>query len=402
VVDVLLASQMFYPDIAATAKVMTDLAFDIAEHGYSICVVTQNRAYNNPEIVYPEEDNTGGVSVNRFSVPKMSKNSLAGRALLSYIVEKRALGIVRKLDSRLYMAVSNPPNMALRIARYASSQGKPFIYILHDLYPDVLVKTGKLKTTSRIAKQLRKMSEDTFSLSSRIVVLGRDAADYLVKEYSVPDNKIEVITNWGPESGSKSFSAKSVFRNKYSLEENFIVLYSGNIGETAELDILLDCAKLLEGRDDKIRFVIVGNGRHRDNIEKRSRELSNTIVLDFLPEEEYLQMISEADCFFVSLKKDLYGNSVPSKTYYYLSAGKPIVGLLPENSEVALAIEENNLGFVCSDYTPETLKNIILKLKTSPQLVNEISSSVGRCFEEIYSRKRVTRKYIDLIREVAK
>lgn len=401
-VDVLLVSQMFYPDIAATAKVMTDLVLDISENGYSVHVVSQNRAYNSPDTLFPNEDYLQGVKINRFSVPKISKNSLIGRVFLSYIVEKSSLRAVKKQDAKLYMAVSNPPNMALRIARYASRQGRPFIYILHDLYPDVLIKTAKLEASSRIAGHLRKMSEETFSLSSRIVVLGRDTADYLARVYGVSADKIRVITNWGPENDSKALSAKCIFRSNYHLEDNFVVLYSGNIGETAELDVLLDSAQLLEGMDDNIRFVIVGNGRHRDRIEKRAKELSNTIVLDFLPEEEYLQMISEVDCFFVSLKRDLYGNSVPSKTYYYLSAGKPIVGLLPENSEVALAIREDNLGFVCSDYDPETLKNMILKLKASPQLVKEISSSVVKCFEDNYSRKKVTRKYIDLIQEVVK
>lgn len=398
--DVLIASQVFHPDIAATAKVMTDLALDISDIGYSVNVICQNRAYNNPDEKFSDEEQIKEVIVNRFSVPRINKNSLLGRAYLSYLVEKRSVSLVRKNSARLYMAVSNPPNMALEIARHASERNKPFIYVLHDLYPDVLVRTGRLNSSSVVARKMRKMSEETISRSTKTVVLGRDAADYLVEEYRTPFDKIEVITNWGPEQNSHSHHKENAFRSKHGLLDKFIILYSGNIGETAELDTLVDTARLLEDIDDSIRFVIVGNGRFRNQIEQGSRNLRNTTVLDFLPEQEYLKIMKEADCFFVSLKKELYGNSVPSKAYYYLSAAKPIVGLLPTRSEVSLMIEENNVGLVCSDYRPETLKDVFLKLKNSPELVNEMSSNAAKCFEESYSRRRVTRKYIELIQEV--
>jgi len=118
--DVLVASQMFHPDIAATAKVMTDLALDISEKGYSVNAICQNRAYNDPDEKYSYQEQVQGVIVNRFSVPRINKNSLLARAYLSYLVEKRSVSLVRKNAARLYMAVSNPPNMALGIARYAS------------------------------------------------------------------------------------------------------------------------------------------------------------------------------------------------------------------------------------------------------------------------------------------
>lgn len=400
--DVLIASQMFHPDIAATAKVMTDLALDISEKGYSVNAICQNRAYNDPDEKYFYHEQIQGVTVNRFSVPRINKNSLIGRAYLSYLVEKRSVSLVRKNAARLYMAVSNPPNMALGIARYASEHKKPFVYILHDLYPDVLVKTGRLNSSSAVARKMRKMSEETFSRSTKTVVLGRDAADYLVKEYRTPFDKIEVITNWGPELNSHAYNEGNAFRTKHGLLDKFIVLYSGNIGETAELDTLLDTASLLEEIDNKIQFVIVGSGRYRNHVEQRSENLTNTMVLDLFPEIEYLQMMKEVDCFFVSLKKNLYGNSVPSKAYYYLSAAKPIVGLLPAKSEVSLMIEENNVGLVCSDYRPETLKDVFLKLKNSPELAREMTSNAAKCFKESYSRRKVTRKYIELIQEVVR
>jgi len=392
---------MFYPDIASTAKVMTDLALDIAIAGYSVNVVCQNRSYNNPDIVFPSQEKIGNVVINRFSVPRADKNTILGRIRLSFIVERKAKMAIKKIKPDLCIAVSNPPNMAFRIAKESRKLRVPFVYILHDLYPDVLIKTGKIAKNSIIAKKLRKISSETFQLSDRIVVLGRDVRDYLIKNYGVLPGKINIITNWGPEEPVISESNNDNFRRKNGLEGKFVVLYSGNIGETADFEVLLDATQNFQ-EDDNIVFLIVGNGRKRDKVLEKSKKLKNVKLLDFLPEEDYRNLLSEADVFFVSLRKELYGISVPSKTYYYLSAGKPIIGLVPPNSEIALSIKEDDYGFVCSDYSPKNLASIILQLKKNPDLWKRKSTQAKEVFDTKYNRSIVTTNYIKLLKELIK
>lgn len=398
--NILIASQMFYPDIASTAKVMTDLARDIATAGYSVNVVCQNRSYNDPDIVFPLQEKIGNVVINRFPVPRADKNTILGRIRLSFAVERKAKIAIKKIKPDLCIAVSNPPNMAFRIAKESKKLRVPFVYILHDLYPDVLIKTGKIAKNSVIAKKLRKMSSETFQLSDRIVVLGRDVKDYLIKNYGVLPDKISIITNWGPEEPVISKS-NNEFRRENGLENKFIVLYSGNIGETADFEVLLSAAQNLQ-EDDNIIFLIVGNGRKRKKILRKSQNLKNVKVLDFLPEEDFRNLLSEADVFFVSLKRELYGISVPSKTYYYLSAGKPIIGLVPPNSEIALSIEEDDYGFVCCDYSPKSLARIILRLKKNPSLWKIKGIQAKEAFDTKYNRRIVTANYMKLLKELIK
>jgi len=394
---------MFYPDIASTAKVMTDLAIDIAAAGYSVNVICQNRSYNNPDIVFPLQEKIGNVVINRFSVPRADKNTTLGRIRLSFIVERKAKMAIKKIKPDLCIAVSNPPNMAFGIAKESKKLRVPFVYILHDLYPDVLIKTGKIAKNSIIAKKLRKMSFETFQLSDRIVVLGRDVRDYLIKNYGVLPDKINIITNWGPEEPviSKSNNSSN-FRRKNGLEGKFVVLYSGNIGETADFEVLLDAAQSLQEDDDNIVFLIVGNGRKRNKVLEKSKKLKNVKMLDFLPEEDFRNLLSGADVFFVSLRKELYGISVPSKTYYYLSAGKPIIGLVPPSSEIALSIGEDDYGFVCCDYSPRSLASIILQLKKNPGLWKRKSIQAKKVFDTKYNRRIVTANYIKLLKELIK
>jgi hypothetical protein len=74
---------MFYPDHSATSKVMTDLAVFLAENGYEVLALSQNRSYQNEKETFPLREEYKGIKIFRVPVPCTSKNSLAGRAILN-------------------------------------------------------------------------------------------------------------------------------------------------------------------------------------------------------------------------------------------------------------------------------------------------------------------------------
>ena len=51
---------------------------------------------------------------------------------------------------------------------------------------------------------------------------------------------------------------------------------------------------------------------------------------------EWLEMFAAADLGLVSFRSDLAGLNVPSKVYTLMSADRPILASVPEDSEVAL------------------------------------------------------------------
>ena len=95
------------------------------------------------------------------------------------------------------------------------------------------------------------------------------------------------------------------------------------------------------------------------------------------------------------------GMSVPSKFYYYLSAGKPILAILPEQSEVARAINEDCLGCVCTNDDPDCAAEAILKLKKDTDFYEKICMNVENVFRRKYSQQVCTEKYFNLIKELA-
>lgn len=389
-----LVSQMFYPDSAATAKVMRDIAIALREDGFSVEVLSQNRSYLNPEEVYPESECYQEIQVHRVKIPKLNKNSLLQRLWLLLTFTLKAQRKLSDLSGDVYLAVSNPPWIGYWVARKARKSGKPFVFILHDLYPDVLARLGKLSERSLIYRISKYVTKSILDYSSKVVVLGRDAVRYLKSHYDLRDEKMEVVTNWGPSLTDSGREGKSELQELPAAEKGFVVLYSGNLGETADFEVLLDAAEVSWKRQVNVRFLIIGQGKKRSWLEQqvRSRGLVNVEISGYLEEEKYLECLNGADAFFVSLRRELAGISVPSKTYYYLSAGKPIIGVVPEGSEIDLEIREDGYG-ISVLYDGQSLADGILKLAQDQGYYRELEHNAKNAFKEKYARENVTPKY---------
>lgn len=401
--DILIATQVFHPDIVAVSKIMTDISIGLAQY-FDVEVLTQNRDYNDPSINFLDSEEYSGVKITRVNVPPLSKNKNFQRAILSYLFGRRVWSYLLKRDYAVLSSVSLPINMAHKVAKVATIKKRHFVYFLHDLYPDVIEKSDISSLAGEVLiRRLRTTTKEIFSMSSKIVVLGRDVKDYIKANYNVPEEKIEVITNWSTaEEKSIRTEDLSQHREKRGWIGKFIIVYSGNLGVTADFDVLLKAAVKLNNCDKDIKFVLVGRGRKRQYIENfaETNNLKNLELLDFVPNEEYQVLIASADVLFVSLNKNMFGISVPSKTYSYLSAGKPILGLLPENSEIACEIEEDKYGILCTDYHPDTLVDTILSLKNRQEALKNIGEQARRMHEEKYGKQQKMNEYVSLYKHI--
>jgi len=390
---------MFYPDEAATAKVMGDIATSLVSEGFYVEVICQNRSYLDPSQKYEETEIWKGVKINRVILPKLNKNSLFQRMILLFLFTVGAYRKLKNTEGDLFFAVSNPPWMGFLVSKIAKRDKAPFVFLVHDLYPDVMAKLEKVSEESLIFRFSKYITERTLASSLKTVVLGRDAKEYLAEHYDLEDDKIEVITNWGPEL---SELGKVLEKEKHgSDQEIFRVVYSGNIGETADMEILVSTAKLCLQQCENIQFLVIASGKKREWLEKQVSDfkLDNLKLYDFLPEKKYRETLDSASALFVSLEKNLKGISVPSKTYSYLSAGKPILALVPEDSEIALEIAEDDFGLV-TPYKAEGCMEAILSLKQDREFFARKSANAKRVFTEKYNRSAVIYRFSKLFRSL--
>ncbi len=397
--DVCLVTLNFYPDIAATAKLMYDLATDLAEKGLRVAVFTQNRSYYDPDQQYPSFEYIKGCDVFRADLPRFDKNRAWQRSLIYSIFAREAEKFQCKLNARSVLVVFPPFFVAFNVLKVCLRRSRPFVLILHDLDPDPAIRRKQISRYNPLAILLKNQTRFLLKNASRIVALGRDVEQYLVKEYNVIPEKISYIPNWGrdlPES-----PVKTQFKG-HPMDNSFLVLYAGNFGEAADLETLLRSAEEVEKIDETIHFLLVGNGRKKSVWEDyvRSKGIGNITFSDFLPEDKYQELLRRASAFVVTLRETSKGLSVPSKLYYYLSAGKPILAIVPEFSETGLVINEDGSGVVCPNGAVNMFVNNVLKMKNDPVYYKTLSENATNSFKKKYSQKKCTAKYFDLLQEI--
>ena len=168
---------------------------------------------------------------------------------------------------------------------------------------------------------------------------------------SASDKKIKIIPWWADTEFIKPIAKeKNRFITEHNLEEKFIVMYSGNFGLTHNIEKILNAALMLKA-DSNIKFVIIGNGPKKKIVDlfERKHNLKNLLVLPF-QEEEMLPYSLAAGDISVVLDSFSYGEggestaSIPSKTYYLMSAGSAIYAESDNTSELNRLINMNNLG----------------------------------------------------------
>ncbi|HST35282.1 MAG TPA: glycosyltransferase family 4 protein, partial [Allosphingosinicella sp.] len=157
----------------------------------------------------------------------------------------------------------------------------------------------------------------------------------------------------------------NAFRAEHGLGGKFVVQFSGNIGRTHDVELILETAALLRERAD-ILFLFVGYGGKSPLVTKASEAgLGNVRFLPRQPRERLGEMLAASDATLIPLIEGMYGLSVPSRMYNVMAAGVPIVAIADPRSELALAVAEESAGWVIEARSAAGLAALIASLASS-------------------------------------
>ncbi|WP_242524103.1 glycosyltransferase [Methylacidiphilum caldifontis] len=169
-------------------------------------------------------------------------------------------------------------------------------------------------------------------------------------------------------------------RKKLGLEDHLIVAHTGNMGVKQGLDIVIEAAELLREKKG-IVFLLVGDGADRPRLEEKAQSLSLP-CLKFIPllsKEEYIGLLSAIDICLVTQKKEVGDIVFPSKVMTYLSAAKPVICAVNNNSEVAKVIMEANAGIVVPAEDSKAMAEAVETLSKDEQLRQRLGQE-GRAY----------------------
>ncbi len=395
---VVLVSEFFYPYKTSTQKILTELAEDFVEYGLEVDVLTTKNAYREEKQKLETYEIYRGINIKRIFSTEANRDSKIGR-LLNYMTFTTSVffNLLFKKNYDKILFVSNPPLVPFIGYLIKNLRGKKYIYLVHDIYPDVAEKLGVIKKGNMISKVMNYMNKKIYTNAEKIIALGKDMKRVIVDK-GVDEEKIEIVTNWADSRVNYEKEVDKNFYKKYGLENKFNILYTGNISKVHAIDTIVEVAKILEN-EEEIMFTFVGDGNRKQAlIELKEKEgLRNIQLENYMFGEEYNNLLNCANLFITTLKQGIEGLGVPSKTYTYMSVAKPLIVIMSENSEIGSMVNQYNLGkqFNGKDYNK--IAEFILELKNSNELYNEISKNVRNKFLNEYERKKVTNKFYKVI-----
>lgn len=345
---ILILNQHFYPEIAATAQLATDLAEDLVRKGMTVSVVTGMPSYTKEKKLRmaPLFERYRGINIHRVITTPFDKNERVGR-ILNYI-SFYLFALIRVFSiprHDIVIAMSTPPLVSLIGILLKKLRGSKFYYWVQDLYPDIAIAMGVIKERGVFGRLCKKASLLAYRHADVLVPIGEKMAEKM-REQGVAEEKIRVIHNWAdPEDFNGTDGGRNPIREKLGLEGKFVVLYSGNIGVVHEFDTVKSA--MLELRDDEnLAFLFIGDGvKKKDLVSFVERnELQNVHFLPYQPREELKNSMNAGDAILITQNDRSAGLMVPSKIYAALAVGKPVLAVGPEKSELSEIVQEKGCG----------------------------------------------------------
>jgi glycosyltransferase involved in cell wall biosynthesis len=342
-----------------------------------------------------------GVRILRANGTRCRPRRLAGR-ILNYLTYFASAAIASLLVGRpdVVVALTDPPIVGLLALWTARRTGAKFVFLCEDIFPEVAVLAEGFNNPL-VTRTLDRINRYLLARADAIIALGPRMQRRLVDEKGADPARMTVIHNWADCEAIQPAAKDNAFSRANGLADRFVVMHSGNVGLSQNLDVLLDAAERLRGRDDVV-FAIVGDGSTRRTLEADAarRGLANVRFLPYQPKALLDQSFAAADVFLVSLKAGLEGYIVPSKIYGILAAGRPFIAAVDPTSEVAAIAHESQCGLVAAPGDAGALASSVLALYDDRTQL----AAMGRRAREAawtYDRRRAVSAYHDLFLRVA-
>ena len=413
---ILLLNEYYPPDTSATAKMAAQVAEALAQR-HRVTVVAGRPSYD-PDARYPyallRRDTRNRVTVECVGSTAFPRHQMLRRVsnYLSYL----ALAVPRALALRpdVILAMTDPPVAGIAGAFIARLAGRPFVYNIRDLYPDMAVG-GDIVRAGKWAARWENLHRWALKHAARVIVLGDDMRErilakgvaaervFVVRDGTTPTTAPMAASATTPAAATTAAAASMPERDDPVVQEirhgfPFVVLHAGNLGFYGAWDTLLGAAKILS--NENTGFVFIGDGANRAALESASRDLQNVKFAPFRPVAQIAHVMMAGDVHVVTVKRGLEGVVVPSKLYSILAAGRPIIVVAPVECDAARIVVESGCGVAADPDDPAAVAAAIRELRADPVRLGEMGRRARETAAK-YARVNELKRFVAIIESVA-
>ncbi len=396
-------SQFYPPDFAATGQLLDDLTSRFAGCGLQVQVLTGMPAYafNNSEAERLEFQPNRCIRRTRTSRfwPARIRGRAVNGILFCLRISLRLLRYSRRGDLIIY--TTEPPYLPLLgwvLHRFTHT---PYVVIIYDLYPDVLIELGVLPADHVVVRLWRQFNSWMFADAQELIVLSEPMAERIRGSDPSSASKLSVIPSWAdPQKIRPLAKGDNWFVQKHNLADRFTVLYSGNQGRCHDLVTVMAAALLLRHISD-VTFLFVGKGAQHQRLLQLVHDwgLGNCLFLPYQDLEDLPYSLAAADLALVTLSIEAEGLVAPSKLYGHLAAGTPIAAITPPDCYLREMVEQEHCGRWFANGNAEDLAAWICELKKNSAAARSIGEASRSLLQRTATPELVSADYLKLIEE---
>jgi colanic acid biosynthesis glycosyl transferase WcaI len=400
---VVFVNRFFHPDESATSRLLSDLAFRLADCGMNVVIVTSRQLYEDPGARLPPYEVIRGVEVRRIAGTSFGRRNLAGRALdYATFHLGAALMLARVLHpGDLVVAKTDPPLISVVVSWVARWRGASLVNWLQDLFPEVAAALAPGAIPNWLQSALASARDRSLRAATVNVVIG-DRMATRVAGRGIDPHRIRIIPNWADCAAVTPLDAhRSLTRARLGLLDRFVIGYSGNFGRAHEFDTLFAAARLLVD-DPQIAFLMTGGGAKlaplQDAIERaglRSFHFQGYQSADLLSDS-----MAAADVHLVSLLPAVEALIVPSKVYSILAAGRPMVFIGDPEGEISRLIRQHDCGIAVAIGDGQGLADALRHLQADPARCARLATNARQLALERYGADRAAADWLELLNSV--
>jgi colanic acid biosynthesis glycosyl transferase WcaI len=289
--------------------------------------------------------------------------------------------------------VCPPPTLAFTAYILSKIRRRSYVIVLADLASDAAIATGILKE-GPVVRMAREVERFVYSSADRVVCICQGFVDKLTAR-GIAQQKLVLIPLWGDTQQVYPVAGAIEFRRANQLtRQQFLVMYTGNIGKKQDLLNVVRAAELSRDITDLV-WLLVGQGEDRSVIEDAigQRGLKNISILPLQPAEGLAEMYSAADLLLLNQKAAMVDSVIPSKLLTYMAAGRAVLGAVSDKSEAARYIERARCGLIVAPEDPKALLEAVLSLRADPALRERLGAD-GRAYVQQYlTKEKILKEY---------
>lgn len=294
--------------------------------------------------------------------------------------------IIGNID--LVVTTSPPPLISIFGYLIAKTKRARLVYDVRDIWPDVAIEMESFTKDSIYYKVFRFIANFMYKKSDCITTVTPGKVEK-IKKYVLDKEKVKYIPN-GLDDNFINFEIDNELVERYNLNNNFTIVYIGNVGLAQNLDALVELAENYK-ENKEIQFLVFGEGADKQKIQERINKLNlNNIKLE--GKIDYCKVytiLRYSKISFIPLKNNKMTDSIPTKIFDAFGAGCPI--LLLAKGDSCEVLKETGLGESVENI--ESLKETLDYMMENYKKYEEKKKFAIKYVKDKYSRRKIAEKF---------